>query len=96
MRKQDYGLGQATTGMYEIVDESDYDSEGVWKAFGAQGQYLTSHEGEMGYRPVNSEHCESRYIMITVIHHADTYLTDDSEVVLDIFVSDLNLEASYL
>lgn len=96
MRALDYGLGQASSGMYEIVDQQNYTREGVWKAFGAQGQYLSDHEGDMGYRPINSERCESRYMMVTIVHHSDDYLTDESEVVLDIFVSDLKLSAIYM
>lgn len=100
MRSKSYGLGQASSGQYEYVFNADPAVDGVWKAFGSQGQYTSADieaGGSFGYRPVNSEVCESRYVMITVVHSEGgegTYpLTEDSELVLDIQVHDLNLNA---
>ena len=100
MRSKSYGLGKPSTGQYEIVDEEviNYDSLGVWKAFGAQGQYTTEWVNDasaMGFRPYTSEPCESRYVMVTVLHKNENRLTDDSEVVLDIMISELVEGASY-
>jgi hypothetical protein len=70
----------------------------VWKAFGAQGQYTTDwvmDGSPMGFRPYHSEPCESRYVMVTVVHNAEDRLTDDSEVVLDIMISELVEGAFY-
>lgn len=85
LRSQTYGIGQPSTGHYYIADSTyDYENQGVWKAFGAQGQYRSDHEGAMGWKPYHSEQCGIRYMMITVMHKSDAVLTSDSEIVLDI------------
>lgn len=101
MRSKSYGLGKPSTGQYDIVDDYaiNYDDLGAWKAFGAQGQYATdwvNDKSSMGFRPYTSEPCESRYVMVTVVHKAERGLSDDSEIVLDIMITELVVGATYL
>ena len=85
LRAQTYGLGQPSTGRYDIGDiKYNIEGVGVWKAFGAQGQYKSDHDGAMGWKPYHSEQCGHRYLMITVMHKSGVELTTDSEIVLDI------------
>ena len=83
-----YGLGQPSNARYDI-------SAGGWKTFGKQGQYVLENQQAnptkdsrlFGMKPVNSEKCEHRYVMILVQHKVTTF-TEKSHLVLDIAVMD--------
>ena len=69
-------------------------ADGGWHDFGGQGQF-GGEESKGGWKPYHSESCESRFMMITVIHKTDD-LSYNSNVVLDILVNELNLKSKVL
>jgi len=50
----------------------------------------------MGWKPYHSQQCETRYIMVSVMHKSGATLTDSSEIVLDIQVTELKDHSNYL
>ena len=79
LRKLPWGLGQPTTGEYDMA-------AGGWKTFGGQGQYPNT-ETPLGWTPAMAETCRARYLMVVVVNKEGAEWFENSKnLILDIKV----------